>query len=74
MTTVKRKSYARRRAAEPSTYAGLGSILALALQFVPPQYQAIAAAAGALAGAVAVFKGDPQSSQGEPVNNPGNNP
>ena len=55
----KRRSYVRRRMAEPSTHAGIGAIAALLLPFVPPQYQAIAAAVGALAGAVAVLKGDP---------------
>lgn len=54
-----RKPYIRARAAEPSSWAGLGGILAAMLPVLPPQYQAVASAVAAVAGAVAVFKADP---------------
>jgi len=39
---------------QPSTWAGLASLASIAMQFVPPQYQWIAAAIGGAAGAAAV--------------------
>ena len=57
--TKPRKPYVRARAAEPSTWAGLTGILAAILPVMPPQYQAVASAVAAVAGAVAVFKADP---------------
>jgi hypothetical protein len=54
-----RKPYVHARAAEPSTWAGLTGILAAMLPALPPQYQAVASAVAAVAGAVAVFKADP---------------
>jgi hypothetical protein len=57
--TAKPRKYMRARAAEPSSWAGLGGILAAMLPALPPQYQAVASAVAAVAGAVAVFKADP---------------
>jgi uncharacterized protein (DUF2062 family) len=54
-----RKPYLKARAAEPSTWAALAGIFASITPFLPPQYQAIAAAAGAVVGAVGAMKGDP---------------
>jgi hypothetical protein len=59
MTPKPRKRYVRARAAEPSSWAGMGAILAAMLPALPPQYQAVASAVAAGAGAVAVFKADP---------------
>lgn len=58
---TKRRSWAANRAQEPSTYAGLGALLASLLPVLPPQYQLVAGAIGAVAGAVAAFKRDPAS-------------
>lgn len=60
-TPIRKKSTIRKRAAEPSSWAGLAGILASFTPFLPPQYQVIAAAAGAISGAVAAFKADPGS-------------
>lgn len=53
-----------RRAAEPSTWGGIAGALASLAPFIPPQYQAAIAAAGAIAGAVAAFKADPGNPEG----------
>jgi len=71
--TSKAKTYVKRRAAEPSTYGGVAGIAAILLQFVPPQYQAIAGAVGALAGAVAALKGDPARPEVPGIGIPGSN-
>jgi hypothetical protein len=57
MATLKRRVKAR--AKEPSSYAGLSGILAALLPVLPAQYQAIAGAVGAVAGAVAIWRADP---------------
>lgn len=57
------KSYAAKRVAQPSASAGVGTVIASVVPFLPPQYQVVAAGIGALFGLIATFKTSPADKQ-----------